>query len=642
MDEALKSAFETELSMLYERAEKFAEAHPSVAQRLGGLSQNHLDPSVGALLEGVAYLTARLQVERKTQFRSLTGELLEHLFPDVTAPLPAATLLQVSELPRSTDLAEGLRFQAGSMAETKRVGSDRSHPCRFRLAEPLEVWPINVLEARWVTGAAQLEQSGLTCDPSTAAGLVVKLGRSDVGTRSNQGGFGVLPIKRLPIHFLGIERDSRALYGHIVASTLALSVRWTDKLGASRARRIPVEAIEPLGFDEDLPLYAKRGGALPAVSFLLEFFAFPSKFRGVVLSGLDEHLEGIESNDIELVFELPETDRRLQANVEPRSIGLFCAPAVNLFDTVTRTVQLEYGTQDRILVTDETPHHHFEIIRVTGVSARYEGGQKRVPVSPLFARLDGKDASRSELYYSISREPRDMDESERELGKFVSGYRGTQTRVSIHDPPTDPPLWELYVRAECSNRHLVKSAAIDEVPVVLSGGDKKTKVKLLSVALSDPRESILQRDAESSFDTIAGDNELRLLSLMMLNSRGIAGDDGTGDVEAVREMLRLFADPSERAAHAELIGCLKSVTIEPITRVLARKDGFFPARGQRISLSFDGTALEMGDAVLLTAVLDRVFPAWSSINSFTECELLGKDGRAIIRFPPRDGTGPLS
>ena len=45
----------------YEQAKEFADEYPSIAERLGGLIEDRMDPMILGLLEGTAFLAARVQ-----------------------------------------------------------------------------------------------------------------------------------------------------------------------------------------------------------------------------------------------------------------------------------------------------------------------------------------------------------------------------------------------------------------------------------------------------------------------------------------------------------------------------------------------------------------------------------------------------
>ena len=69
--------------------------------------------------------------------------------------------------------------------------------------------------------------------------------------------------------------------------------------------------------------------------------------------------------------------------------------------------------------------------------------------------------------------------------------------------------------------------------------------------------------------------------------------------------------------------------------------GYAPARGIEVTLTFDERAYEGAGFAALGAVLDRFLADYVQINSFTETVIAGRKRGAVLRFPPRSGTGPV-
>ena len=80
--------------MLYEQAGDFAEQYPGIAERLGGLIRERTDPMIAGLLEGTAFLAARVQLKLQHEFPEFTANLLEQLVPNYLAPTPSAMLVK--------------------------------------------------------------------------------------------------------------------------------------------------------------------------------------------------------------------------------------------------------------------------------------------------------------------------------------------------------------------------------------------------------------------------------------------------------------------------------------------------------------------------------------------------------------------
>src|SRR6516162_11356393 len=100
MSDDLLPYYNRELSYLRRHAARFAEAHPKVAARLRLGPDGSEDPHVERLLQGFAYLTARVRHKLDDEFPEVTQAILGVLYPHYLAPIPSFAIVQL-------DLDEG-------------------------------------------------------------------------------------------------------------------------------------------------------------------------------------------------------------------------------------------------------------------------------------------------------------------------------------------------------------------------------------------------------------------------------------------------------------------------------------------------------------------------------------------------------
>lgn len=122
MDREFLDLYNRELSLLYEQAGDFAEQYPGIAERLGGLVREHGDPMIAGLLEGTAFLAARVQLKLQHEFPEFTANLLEQLVPNYLAPTPSAMLVKALPAYGDAALREGKRSHA-VLTSMRRTGS---------------------------------------------------------------------------------------------------------------------------------------------------------------------------------------------------------------------------------------------------------------------------------------------------------------------------------------------------------------------------------------------------------------------------------------------------------------------------------------------------------------------------------------
>ena len=89
MDPRLLRHYNLELQHLREMGAEFAQQFPKIAARLGMSGLEVADPYVERLLEGVAFLAARVQLKLDAEFPRFTQALLEIVYPHYLAPTPS-------------------------------------------------------------------------------------------------------------------------------------------------------------------------------------------------------------------------------------------------------------------------------------------------------------------------------------------------------------------------------------------------------------------------------------------------------------------------------------------------------------------------------------------------------------------------
>src|SRR5580658_7701122 len=114
MNREFLDLYNRELKLLNEQAREFADEYPGIAERLGGILEDRVDPMIGGLLEGAAFLAARVQLKLKHEFPEFTNNLLEQLVPHYLAPTPSMMLAKVAPVFGDKGLREGRTVARGA------------------------------------------------------------------------------------------------------------------------------------------------------------------------------------------------------------------------------------------------------------------------------------------------------------------------------------------------------------------------------------------------------------------------------------------------------------------------------------------------------------------------------------------------
>ena len=130
--------YSAEYTALTRLANEFAQAHPQAAARLRMLRDQIDDPHVERLLQGVAFMGARVQQRLDDEFPELTDAMLGALYPHYLAPFPSCMMVQLTPKP---GLQSAQTVPRGTMVETDPIDGT---VCRFRTTAPVTLWPIRI------------------------------------------------------------------------------------------------------------------------------------------------------------------------------------------------------------------------------------------------------------------------------------------------------------------------------------------------------------------------------------------------------------------------------------------------------------------------------------------------------------------
>src|SRR5437588_8315854 len=153
MDERLLEHYNTELRHLREMAGEFAREFPKIAGRLAldkDAKEICPDPYVERLLEGFAWLAARVHLKLDAEFPRFTQSLLETVYPHYLSPIPSMALLRFDPDEQEGSLAAGFKVPRGTLLRGTLGKGDRT-ACTFQTAHDVRLLPLRVAEVRYFT-----------------------------------------------------------------------------------------------------------------------------------------------------------------------------------------------------------------------------------------------------------------------------------------------------------------------------------------------------------------------------------------------------------------------------------------------------------------------------------------------------------
>jgi type VI secretion system protein ImpG len=622
MDTRLMKHYENELVYLRDMGAEFAAAYPKVASRLGMEGIEVLDPYVERLIEGVAFLSARVQLELELQYPSFTSNLLEIVYPHYLAPTPSMMIAAFEPDVGNSAVKGGYTLPRHTSLRSRQMEGEHN-PCEFRTAADLTLWPIEIAEAEYVDGRGELVAAGVAGQTAARAGVRLRLRRTDGEPIS------ALPMEKVTLYLNNAGGNSWALLELLSTQSIGLCGRSTDRR-ADWAEPLPAGEVVQRGFDRDEALLPTPRQSFDGYRLLQEYFAMPERFLFVELRGLAPALKRASGSDVDIYILLADGRRDIASTVVPDAFTPNAVPAVNLFHKRCDRVLVSGREAEQHVVPSRTAPMDFEVHSLESVVGISGSGAEDVVFRPFYSASDLTAAGETHpAYYTVSRRMRQRSEKERLRGVRTS-YLGSEVYLTLVDRAQAPyaaDLDQLAVQALCSNRDL---------PMLLATGD----ANVFSIPKGGPVKSIrLPVSPTRPHPTLAqGDTAWRLISHLSLNYLSIA-ESGAGEpAAALRELVGLYAPLGDRVTEKQLEG-IESVSSRPIVRRMSDDILSTAVRGIEVTIGFDESFFEGSSAYVLGAVLERFMRRYASINSFTETVLKTQNRGEIARWRPETGLG---
>ena len=624
MDRRLLDLYNRELAHLRAMGAEFAKEFPKIAGRLGGLDefQPCQDPFVERLIEGFAFLAARVQLKLSAEFPRFTQSLLETIYPHYLAPTPSMCIVQFEPDLNEGGLSDGFIIPRGSSLYSKLGKTDQTR-CEYRTAHDVTLWPIKINQANYYTRElASLEVPSL---PGVTAGI-------KIGIQSTAGlNFSELKLDSLILYLMGVGEIPMHLYEQFFASAVAVVVqpaakpiKWQKVLDASCIRRV--------GFDQEQQLLPYDSRSFQGYRLLHEYFAFPQRFMFIELTGLGAAIRSCDQNQLDIIILFRESNIELEGAVNADNFGLFCSPAINLFEKRLDRILVSDKVFEFHVVPDRTKAQDFEVYKISKVIGYGALSDQLQEFLPFYLAKDLGGIS-TEAYYVTNRVPRSQSQDAGLKGRRSRSYTGSEVYISLVDSTAAPystELKQLGVGALCTNRDL---------PLHMPIGVGKSDFTMEKTA---PCTSIRCLGAPTLPKPSHAEGEIawRIINHLSLNYLSLTDTDKGEAASALRDLLRLYSDLADLQTRKQIDG-VKSISCKPITRRIATSGSIAFARGLEVTVTLEEAVFEGTGVFLLGAVLEQFFAKYVSINSFTETVVKSLERGEIMRWKMRDGLRPI-
>jgi type VI secretion system protein ImpG len=599
--------YSQELTYLRYLGAEFANKYPKIAGRLLLEAGKCEDPHVERLLEGFAFIAARIHLKLDDEFPAIVESLLSILCPYYLRPIPSASVVQFHLDKEQGKLMTGMAIPKGSLLYSPPVNGT---PCKFRTSYATTLWPLEVKAAEWrspdrIQGIPQL--------PNALAVIRLELQcYADVR-------FSLLSLKTLRLFLQGDGTFVNSLIEILSNNCIQIVVR--DLSSPTRNTiTLPPHSMRQLGFSQDEGLVPFPRRSFWGYRLLQEYFAFPEKFAFMDLSGFDQIAAAGFGDKIEILFfisDFERNDRRqmLELGLSQNTFRLGCSPVINLFEQVAEPILMEQKRYEYRIVSDARREEAMDIFSVEDVTGIMSGSSETVSYEPFYSYRHSAQQDHKPTFWHSFRKP--------------SGWRNDKAAdvyisfVDLTGQKLTPDKDTVTIRLMCTNGDLPSHLPFgnEDGDFQLGTGGPITRI----VALTKPTDT-LQPPAQAGL-------LWRLVSKLSLNYLSLSSDG----VDALKEILRLHNFTGSLSADKQIDGLLE-LKSQPHFARLTSEHGVSFARGTRIEMELDEENFAGSGAYTFAAVMNVFFGLYTSMNSFSQLVVRTRQRKRILKqWPPRSG-----
>ncbi len=604
-DEFLKY-YNRELAYLRHKGQEFGEQYPKIAARLRISEEKIEDPHVERLLEGCAFMTAKIRQSLDNSYPQFTESLMGQLYPDFHAPIPSMSVIKLN----CTDSTKS----AFDIQQDERVvvTAPGYTDCDFKTCYPTTIYPINVNAGMFEN--APFKPTGSKWDTDARSAMKVQINAIEESASIEKMG-----IDRLRLYLNGHSQLTLKLYQMLFKNLVGISICTNGK----EVQSLSKTNLKAIGFDDhdSVVPYSKR--SFSGARLLVEYLHFPEKFMFFELSGLSLSERNIE-NQFEIWFYFNSADDWLPKQVDEESILVGCVPIVNLFKTRMEPKRILPTEYEYMLTPQYREAESNEVVSISNVTLRSrDNTYENIPCYHAGEHTHYIDEN--EVYWLMRRE----DTS------WAGGYHepGRETFMSIVDKnyqlfnPDSQNNWLIYVDAECCNRNLPSK-------IPYGGG-------LPNVQLPDVNNNFASiRCLVSLSDTLRPemDEKTRWQLTKLLTLNHFTQGDG---LSTLKQTLSLYAFSKVSEINA-IIDALVQLEFESSTGRVTQKGKVGFANGVKIILTVSDQILPQEQIFLLGCVLSVYFAQYAEINIYTQLEIkLKSTGSTFHIWPAQLGSKVL-
>lgn len=557
-------------------ANEFAAEFPKIAERLELSEYNCQDPYVERILEGTAFLAARVEHKLESGFPRFLETVSSSVAPQLTAPIPSYAVVNCVPDYADERLRDVYVMKRGTTFKCKVPGVET--PCVYSTIIDVSVGAAVLRSARYEI--RDFDSLGID-DRSAGAALVMEVIDAD--------GVGGAAMPDDLLAYLDMpDSMASAMQGQLCGDLRGIYLRHGDKTVKLESSTV------------DVPMFTEnceRRFRVPnGVQAMVWFMACPRLFKFFRVKGVKAAFNAIGGAPGELIFVFARREDMFIRAIDAKSIKLGCVPVANMF--IRRSDRTECnGAFEHHVTPDRSAPMDMEVLSVESVEAydarnqvvfcaqaNYRGEGDNHFVTHRRARLFNPDHSRSsyhgtEMFVSLAGKDYDLHHDEiRQVGALLYCTNRDLPLLIRADDPVFPPVEEP-----------IASAAFVGTP-------------------SPPSPPLITGGAAEDWEKVG---------MVSTNLSSVLWRNGMIPADIIRKMIRMYANEEESVARRLADAIVTVVSTPRIFRFVSGGTPYFES-GWRLDLTLNEDFCSGTGVFIFARILGEFFASFVPINTCVE------------------------
>ncbi|MDR3302194.1 MAG: type VI secretion system baseplate subunit TssF [Spirochaetaceae bacterium] len=559
---------------------EFAAEFPKIAGRLSLSDFECEDPYIERLLEGTAFLSARIEKKLDEGYHNFLESILNAIAPSSLYPIPSGAVLELILNPGAAESLKGLPLPGGTVFEA--LIPTINTLCRFSSTQDMPLAALSLAEAQYLSR----DISALDI-PNNSALAALRLKLSAAGNEP------LSPLDKLVFFVNMPDADASILQRQIISDSIGIFYRYEADAPFTEANGVSFDI--PLDFGGKF-LQEELNNNMRALRLLQNFLAYPAFFKFISIENLAPLFINTKSS-IEFVILFKRKEMPL-ANIKSSSLKLNCVPVLNLFTKRSDRVAVEHEKFEYHIVPDKTAPRDYEVLNIRRLEFFNERNETLFFASNFYNE-DLLKGAETRNFFSSRRRKTLFDKK----GSQRSSYRGTELFVSFSaEDPKAAAIYQFAADMVCSNRDL---PLLLNPETILSATAAPVQSASFIASPSRPKPPLVERGNNADYAK---------LSHIVRNMSSMLWQDGDLPLVMLKDIIQTYRLRSDEEMERIGAGVIK-LEAEPSTFRFIEHGVLFFESGWDIRFTLDETAYAGVGFYIFGYLTGEMLKEWMPVNT---------------------------